>query len=87
MLAEDAIRAVTQGWQKKQSAEEGPEAATRGASRGLRQGECDLRLDMPADLQLNSRLGCQAVIAKPGKQRFIPFLGRNCRGKIPIGSS
>src|SRR5438477_13216238 len=25
------------------------------------------RLDMAADLQLNSRLGCQAVISKPGK--------------------
>jgi 2Fe-2S ferredoxin len=36
------------------------------------------RLDMAADLQLNSRLGCQAVIAKPGKIVVeIPAWNRN----------
>lgn len=36
------------------------------------------RLDMAADLQLNSRLGCQAVIAKPGKVVVeIPAWNRN----------
>jgi ferredoxin, 2Fe-2S len=36
------------------------------------------RLDMAADLQLNSRLGCQTVITKPGKVRVeIPAWNRN----------
>jgi 2Fe-2S ferredoxin len=36
------------------------------------------RLDMAADLQLNSRLGCQAVITKPGKVVVeIPSWNRN----------
>jgi ferredoxin, 2Fe-2S len=36
------------------------------------------RLDMAADLQLNSRLGCQAVIRKPGKVVVeIPAWNRN----------
>jgi 2Fe-2S ferredoxin len=36
------------------------------------------RLDMAADLQLNSRLGCQAVITKPGKVVVeIPAWNRN----------
>lgn len=36
------------------------------------------RLDMAADLQLNSRLGCQAVIKKPGKVVVeIPSWNRN----------
>jgi ferredoxin, 2Fe-2S len=36
------------------------------------------RLDMAADLQLNSRLGCQAVITKPGKIVVeIPAWNRN----------
>jgi 2Fe-2S ferredoxin len=36
------------------------------------------RLDMAADLQLNSRLGCQAVIEKPGKVVVeIPAWNRN----------
>ena len=36
------------------------------------------RLDMAADLQLNSRLGCQAVIQKPGKVVVeIPAWNRN----------
>lgn len=36
------------------------------------------RLDMAADLQLNSRLGCQAVIMKPGKVVVeIPAWNRN----------
>jgi len=36
------------------------------------------RLDMAADLQLNSRLGCQAVIARPGKVVVeIPAWNRN----------
>ncbi len=36
------------------------------------------RLDMAADLQLNSRLGCQARIAKPGKVVVeIPAWNRN----------
>ena len=36
------------------------------------------RLDMAADLQLNSRLGCQAVISKPGKVVVeIPAWNRN----------
>ena len=36
------------------------------------------RLDMAADLQLNSRLGCQAQIAKPGKVVVeIPAWNRN----------
>ncbi len=36
------------------------------------------RLDMAADLQLNSRLGCQAVIKKPGKIVVeIPAWNRN----------
>jgi len=36
------------------------------------------RLDMAADLQLNSRLGCQAVITKPGKYVVeIPKWNRN----------
>jgi 2Fe-2S ferredoxin len=36
------------------------------------------RLDMAADLQLNSRLGCQAVIKKPGKVVVeIPAWNRN----------
>jgi 2Fe-2S ferredoxin len=36
------------------------------------------RLDMAADLQLNSRLGCQAVINKPGKVVVeIPAWNRN----------
>src|SRR6266852_3088733 len=37
-----------------------------------------IRLDMAADLQLNSRLGCQAVINKPGKVVVeIPAWNRN----------
>lgn len=36
------------------------------------------RLDMAADLQLNSRLGCQAVITKPGEYIVeIPSWNRN----------
>ena len=36
------------------------------------------RLDMAADLQLNSRLGCQAVIEKPGEVVVeIPAWNRN----------
>ena len=36
------------------------------------------RLDMAADLQLNSRLGCQAVIEKPGEVVLeIPAWNRN----------
>ena len=36
------------------------------------------RLDMAADLQLNSRLGCQAVVNKPGKVVVeIPAWNRN----------
>jgi 2Fe-2S ferredoxin len=36
------------------------------------------KLDMAADLQLNSRLGCQAVIKKPGKVVVeIPSWNRN----------
>ena len=36
------------------------------------------RLDMAADLQLNSRLGCQAVITKPGEVVVeIPAWNRN----------
>jgi 2Fe-2S ferredoxin len=36
------------------------------------------RLDMAADLQLNSRLGCQAVIKKPGRVVVeIPAWNRN----------
>ena len=36
------------------------------------------RLDMAADLQLNSRLGCQAQISKPGKVVVeIPAWNRN----------
>jgi 2Fe-2S ferredoxin len=36
------------------------------------------RLDMAADLQLNSRLGCQAVITKPGRVVVeIPAWNRN----------
>src|ERR1700731_4858912 len=36
------------------------------------------KLDMAADLQLNSRLGCQAVIKKPGKVVVeIPAWNRN----------
>ncbi len=36
------------------------------------------RLDMAADLQLNSRLGCQAVVKKPGKVVVeIPAWNRN----------
>jgi 2Fe-2S ferredoxin len=36
------------------------------------------KLDMAADLQLNSRLGCQAVITKPGKVVVeIPAWNRN----------
>jgi 2Fe-2S ferredoxin len=36
------------------------------------------RLDMAADLQLNSRLGCQAVITKPGSYVVeIPKWNRN----------
>jgi len=36
------------------------------------------RLDMAADLQLNSRLGCQAVIEKPGEVVIeIPAWNRN----------
>src|ERR1700722_13384391 len=36
------------------------------------------RLDMAADLQLNSRLGCQAVIARPGNYVVeIPKWNRN----------
>jgi 2Fe-2S ferredoxin len=36
------------------------------------------RLDMAADLQLNSRLGCQATIVKPGKVVVeIPAWNRN----------
>ena len=36
------------------------------------------RLDMAADLQLNSRLGCQAAITKPGKVVVeIPAWNRN----------
>ena len=36
------------------------------------------KLDMAADLQLNSRLGCQAVITKPGKLVVeIPAWNRN----------
>ena len=36
------------------------------------------RLDMAADLQLNSRLGCQAQITKPGKVVVeIPAWNRN----------
>jgi ferredoxin, 2Fe-2S len=36
------------------------------------------RLDMAADLQLNSRLGCQAVITKPGQVVVeIPAWNRN----------
>lgn len=36
------------------------------------------KLDMAADLQLNSRLGCQAVIKKPGKLVVeIPAWNRN----------
>ncbi|HEX6503766.1 MAG TPA: 2Fe-2S iron-sulfur cluster-binding protein [Terriglobales bacterium] len=36
------------------------------------------RLDMAADLQLNSRLGCQSVITKPGKVVVeIPAWNRN----------
>lgn len=36
------------------------------------------RLDMAADLQLNSRLGCQAVIKRPGKVVVeIPAWNRN----------
>jgi len=36
------------------------------------------KLDMAADLQLDSRLGCQAVIQKPGKVVVeIPAWNRN----------
>jgi 2Fe-2S ferredoxin len=36
------------------------------------------KLDMAADLQLNSRLGCQTVIKKPGKVVVeIPAWNRN----------
>ena len=36
------------------------------------------RLDMAADLQLNSRLGCQAVVEKPGEiEVVIPAWNRN----------
>lgn len=36
------------------------------------------RLDMAADLQLNSRLGCQTVIEKPGEVVIeIPAWNRN----------
>ncbi|HEV2990510.1 MAG TPA: 2Fe-2S iron-sulfur cluster-binding protein [Candidatus Angelobacter sp.] len=36
------------------------------------------RLDMAADLQLNSRLGCQAVVEKPGEIEIsIPAWNRN----------
>jgi 2Fe-2S ferredoxin len=36
------------------------------------------KLDMAADLQLNSRLGCQAQILKPGKVTVeIPAWNRN----------
>lgn len=37
------------------------------------------RLDMAADLQLNSRLGCQVQIVKPGRVVVeIPAWNRNC---------
>ncbi len=41
--------------------------------------ECELdRLDMAADLQLDSRLGCQAVVVKPGELVVeIPTWNRN----------
>ena len=43
----------------------------------LKDDEAD-RLDMAADLQLNSRLGCQARILKPGKVVVtIPAWNRN----------
>ena len=43
----------------------------------LEDDEAD-RLDMAADLQLNSRLGCQAVIEKPGEVVVtIPAWNRN----------
>jgi 2Fe-2S ferredoxin len=35
-------------------------------------------LDMAAALQLNSRLGCQTVIEKPGDVIEIPSWNRNC---------
>jgi len=44
---------------------------------GMDDDEAD-RLDMAADLQLNSRLGCQAQIVKPGKVVVeIPAWNRN----------
>ena len=49
------------------------------------------RLDMAADLQLNSRLGCQAVSRNPGKWwwRFLPGTGitfpRNTSTALALG--
>ena len=44
---------------------------------GMDEDEAD-RLDMAADLQLNSRLGCQAVIERPGEIVVeIPSWNRN----------
>ena len=42
------------------------------------------RLDLAADLQLNSRLGCQAVIEKPGEIVVqIPAWNRNYVSEVP----
>lgn len=52
----------------------------KGSSDGLTEPEDDEldRLDMAADQQLNSRLGCQAVITKPGSYVVeIPKWNRN----------
>jgi 2Fe-2S ferredoxin len=44
------------------------------------------RLDMAADLQLNSRLGCQCVIAKPGEIVVnVPEWNRNYVSEHPEG--
>ena len=44
------------------------------------------RLDMAADLQLNSRLGCQCVITKPGEIVVnVPEWNRNYVSEHPEG--
>jgi 2Fe-2S ferredoxin len=52
----------------------------KDGAKGLSEAEDDEldRLDMAADQQLNSRLGCQAVITKPGEYVVeIPSWNRN----------
>ena len=66
-LVKQTVEACRVAKEAAAAAAEGVATASSVLLNSLRDQEKELdRLDMAADLQLNSRLGCQAVITRPG---------------------